>query len=101
MRSVFLYINIFHVAKIDKVSSPSLSVDNSRVCFMNSEIPKKWCLGKGPYFSKRAVLCENLGSDPFLGDRWVLGIVISWALCGVMIVWSKVWKPISWTLEGG
>ena len=76
MRSVFLYINIFHVAKIDKVSSPSLSVDNSRVCFMNSEIPKKWCLGKGPYFSKRAVLCENLGSDPFLGDRWVLGIYI-------------------------
>ena len=76
MRSVFLYINIFHVAKIDKVSSPSLSVDNSRVCFMNSEIPKKWCLGKGPYFSKRAVLCENLGSDTFLGDRWVLGIYI-------------------------
>ena len=77
MRNVFLYINIFHVAKIDKVSSPSLSVDNSRVCFMNSEIPKKWCLGKGPYFSKRAVLCENLESDPFLGDTWVLGIYIN------------------------
>ena len=71
MRSVFLYINIFHVAKIDKVSSPSLSVDNSRVCFMNSEIPKNgvWEKGRtfqrGPYFVRISGLTHFWGTDGF------------------------------------